>query len=485
MQKSSTIKPMPSIRLNAFSPLRFFSPDQLQDIHSGVLEILEDVGCELHHEQALGLLKDAGAYVDGKRVYLPSGMAEKALKSAPSRVLIYDHNGNPAMDLHGRNAYFGTGSDCIYLMDSFTGNRRKFTESDMIDAVRLADALPNIDFLMSMGMISEAKPEFQYQQQYANILKYSSKPQVIVAGDRKSLDDMVELAAAITAGGREELKRKPRFVLYDEPTSPLVHSFEAIDKLVYSAKNRIPVNYSPGMMAGATGPVTLAGAITLAAAEVIFGMTIHQLVNPGSPFVFGGGMSNIDMSSLQPSYASPEAMMTQAGLCELGRNLYNLPTWGFAGCCASKVADTQAINEAATYIFMAGLTGTNINHDLGYLEFGLTYSFDLLVMADESVSQLRRIMDGIPVNRDTQALDAIREVGPGGNFLACDHTLDHYRENWTPGVSDRNTFERWTELGAATMEQRCKDKIQKILSAPVTPQNTDRISAVLDKIMKE
>jgi len=475
---------MPNIGLNAFSPLQFFSPEQLRDIHSGMLNVLEEVGCELHHDRALGLLKEAGAHVDGKRVYLPAGMAEKALKSVPSRVILYDRNGSPAMDLHGRNAYFGTGSDCIYLRDSFTGGRRLFTETDQINAVRLADALPNIDFLMSMGLISEAKPEVQYQLQYANLLKYSSKPQVIVAGDRKSLDDMTELAAAVAPGGRAELKRKPRFLLYDEPISPLVHGFEAIDKLIYAAENRIPVNYSPGMMAGATGPITLAGAITLAAAEIVFGLTIHQLVNPGAPFVFGAGMSNLDMTSMQPSYASPEAMMTQAGICELGRNLYGLPTWGFAGCCASKVADTQAINEAATYIFMAGLTGTNVNHDLGYLEFGLTYSFDLLVMADESVGQLRRIFDGIPVNPETQALEAIREVGPGGNFLDCDHTLDHYRDNWFPGVSDRNTFERWTQLGSLTMEQRCKAKIQKILGESAKPQNASKIDAVLDKIMR-
>ena len=474
---------MPSTRLNAFSTMQYFSPEQLRDIHAGMLDILAEVGCELHHEGAAKLLRDAGAQVAGKRVYLPAGMIEKALKSAPSRIVLYDRNGSAAMDLHGRNSYFGTGSDCIYLRDSFTGERRLFTEQDQVNAVRLADALPNIDFIMSMGLISEAKPEVQYQLQYANMIKYSSKPQVIVAGDKQSLDDMTELAAAIAPGGREELKRKPRFLLYDEPISPLVHGFEAIDKLIYCAENRIPTNYSPGMMAGATGPVTPAGAITLAAAEIAFGLVIHQLAGPGAPFVFGAGMSNLDMGSMQPSYASPEAMMTQAGLCELGRNLYGLPTWGFAGCCASKLADTQAINEAATYIFMAGLTGTNVNHDLGYLEFGLTYSFDLLVMADESVGQLRRIFDGIPVNRETQALDAIGEAGPGGNFLDCDHTLDHYRENWFPGVSDRNTFERWAELGSLTMEQRCKAKIEKILGEPAKAQNEKKIAAVLDEIM--
>jgi trimethylamine--corrinoid protein Co-methyltransferase len=188
------------------------------------------------------------------------------------------------------------------------------------------------------------------------------------------------------------------------------------------------------------------------------------------------------MVSMQPTYASPEAMITQAGLCELGRNLYNLPTWGFAGCCASKVADTQAVNEAATYIFMAGLTGTNVNHDLGYMEFGLTFSFDLLVMTDETVGQLRRVMDGIPVTRETQALDAVREVGPGGSFLIAEHTLAHYQQNWIPGISDRNTFERWTKLGATTMEQRCKMKIKEILSQPPVPANEAAVNGVLKKI---
>jgi len=175
-------------------------------------------------------------------------------------------------------------------------------------------------------------------------------------------------------------------------------------------------------------------------------------------------------------------MMAQAGLCELGRNLYQLPTWGFAGCSASKCADTQAINEASTYIFMAGLTGSNLNHDLGYLDFGLTYSFDLLVMANESVGQLRRILEGIPLTRETMALDAIREVGPASHFLASEHTLDYFKENWFPGVTDRSTFERWAEQGATTMEDRCKAKIKAILSEPPLAANAQAIDAVLSRM---
>lgn len=473
---------MPSTSLQCYSPFEYFSPEELQTIHAGALEILEQVGADLHHETALTLLKEAGASIEDKRVYLSADMVESALSSAPSQIIIYDRDGNPALDLSERNAYFGTGSDCIFLVDSFSGKRRKFTEQDMVDAVRLCEALPYIDFVMSMGMIDSVKPKHQCQIQYANMLKYSKKPQVIIAINRPCLDDIVEIAAAGIDGGREELKQRPRFVLYTEPTSPLVHSYESIDKLLYAAENLVPTNYAPGMMAGATGPVTPSGAITLAAAECLFGLVLHQLAKPGAPFLFGAGMSNIDMQSMQPSYASPEAMMAQAGLCELGRNLYKLPTWGFAGCSASKCADTQAINEAASYIFMAGLTGSNLNHDLGYLEFGLTYSFDLLVMTNESVGQLRRIMDGIPLTRQSMALDAIGEVGPGGEFLSSKHTLEYFRANWAPDVTDRSTYDRWLELGSTTMEDRCKVKIRSILDEPLVAYNEQAINAVLNQI---
>ncbi|MCL1847978.1 MAG: trimethylamine methyltransferase family protein, partial [Coriobacteriia bacterium] len=131
---------------------------------------------------------------------------------------------------------------------------------------------------------------------------------------------------------------------------------------------------------------------------------------------------------------------------------------------------------------MAGLTGTNLNHDLGYLEFGLTFSFDLLVMTDESVGQLRRILDGFTLTREAMALDAIQEVGPGGEFLTCDHTLDHFRENWIPGISDRNTYEHWTQQGSTSMEDRCKAKIRGILNEPAEAYSAKLIDEVLARV---
>jgi len=444
--------------------LEYFTAEQMRDIHSATLDILQDCGTLIHHGPSLELLHNAGVYVkDDKHAYIPGGLVEWAVRSAPSRVTIYDRNGDPCMNLEGRNVYYGTGSDCPNLLDSFTEERREFLSKDLEDAVRLVDALPYIDFTMSMGLAPDIPSHLQYQNKYAIMVRNSTKPQVITAADKECLNDIIDIAAAVV-GGRQELQRKPIFVLYYEPTSPLVHINEAMEKLLFMAENRLPTNYSPGIMAGGTSPVTMAGAIAQANAEILAGLVLHQLKNPGAPFIFGAGMSNMDMQSMQPTYSSPEAMITQAGLCQIGRCLYDLPTWGFGGCSASKLVDEQAVNEASTYIMMAGWMGTNLVHDVGYLEFGLTYSFDLLVLCNEIIGQVRRMMEGIRVDKNHLAVDVIKRVGPGGHFLDDEHTYSHFRDNWQPDLTDRKTYESWQAEGATSMGQRAKEKIKHILA---------------------
>ena len=472
-------------RFNA-PPLAYLTEEQMRDIHSAALEILEDLGTIVHHEEAVDLLQQAGAYVENEnRVFIPAGLVAEALGSAPATINIYDRDGNPAMLLGGRRVYYGTGSDCPYLLDSFSGERRDFLAADVENAVRLVDALPYIDFTMSMGLAPDVPTDHQYQRKYAYMLRNTTKPQVITAADKKSLNDIADMAAAVR-GGRAELSRKPIFILYDEPTSPLVHTKEALEKLLFMAENRLPINYSPGIMAGATAPVTLAGAIAQAAAEILAGLVIHQLKMPGAPFVFGGGMSPMDMQSTQPTYSSPEAVVSQAGLCQLGRDLYELPTWGFGGCSASKLADEQGVYEAGMYILMAGMMGTNVVHDVGYLEFGKTYSFDLLVMCDEMIGYVRRMMEGIAVDKENLAVDAIKRVGIGGHFLADPHTLAHFRDNWQPGITDRRTYEDWQKKGATSMGQRAKEKVKAILDehtpAPITPEAETEIERILQNL---
>ena len=193
-------------------------------------------------------------------------------------------------------------------------------------------------------------------------------------------------------------------------------------------------------------------------------------------------MSPIDMSSMQPTYSAPEAMLSQAGLVELA-HYYNLPSWGFGGCSASKVADQQSVIEAAMYSMMSALMGCNIVHDVAYLEFGITNSFETLVMNNEIISQIKRLMGGITINREQLALDAIHRVGPGGNFLGDEHTFNHFRKNWKPDLTDRQTYESWVESGSKTMGDRAKEKINYILANhKPAPLSVDMI-AELDRLL--
>ncbi|MCG8338035.1 MAG: trimethylamine methyltransferase family protein [Proteobacteria bacterium] len=449
------------------SPLEYLSKTQVNQLHEASLSILQDVGCMIRHEKTLEMLKSKGCKTTSNGlVYIPAELVEWAIEQAPGKITIFDRIRNPALNLQGTNVYFGTGPDCKFVLDTESGDLLDFNLERMIQAVQLADSLPNIDFLMSMALTGELKSGTANLVKFGTMLQYSSKPIVTVLGANiKELEGMVE-AAALVAGDRGTLIKEPNFLLLVDPTSPLVHSAEAIEKLAYMATNRLPVIYAPGIMAGASSPITVAGAIAQANAEILAGLVIHQLYTPGAPFVFGGGMSPLDMKSGQPTYSAPEAMTAQAGLCQLGRSLYKLPTWGFGGCSASKLCDEQAVMEASNYLMMSSWMGTNLVHDVGYLEFGLTYSLELLTICDEIIGQIRHLMAGIAVNDDQLALDVIKQVGPSGNFLSEAHTAKHFKNNWQPDLVDRKSRKAWSKRGSSSLLERCRAKIHSIIQHP-------------------
>lgn len=466
----------------------FLSLAQMEEIHQSALEILQEVGSEVQHEGALEMLRNAGARVEGNRVYVTPGLVEWATKQAPSKILVYNREGELAMDLSGRNAHFGLGSDCPYIYDRSIKGRRRVTTEDVVNTIRLADALPDIDFIMSTGLLYDY-PGADYEHQYAIMLRNSVKPMIALAADLQGMKNITEMAIAIR-GSKEALVTKPLMVLYNEPTSPLTHTDTAIDKLIFCAQNQIPTNYAPAIMPGATGPITNAGAMIQGNAELLLGLVIHQLARPGAPFVFGGAMCNMDMASTQPTYSSPESIVCNVAYAQMGRIYYNLPTWGDGGVGGSAMLpDEQAMNEATQFTFMSGLGGTNIIHDLGYLDYGLTFCRELLVMQHEVVGQLRRIFDGIPFSEETKAMSVIKKVGPGGHFLGQKHTRNHYKEMWLPKLQNRLEYSPWQAQGGKTMCEKAGEMVDEIIATyeplPLAPEKDAAIQAILDRIDQE
>jgi len=460
------------------------SDSQIRDIHSAALEVLRRTGVRFQHAGALDMLKKAGAFIsDGDLVRFPSRLVEEALASAPGRVIMCDREGRPAMFLEGSQAYFGTGSDCLYLLDPETGKLRPFVEADLPQAYALCDALPNIHFTMSIGIPSDVDAALTYDVQMAHMLESTIKPIVFVTNDRHSCQRAIDMAAAV-AGGYEALRQQQHILLYSEPSSPLQQSGTAVDKLLMMADYGLPVVHSPGPQMGAVVPITLAGGLVLALAEILSSLVVHQLQRPGAPFVFGAGVHHMDMSSMQICYASPEFQLTKAAVAELGR-WYGLPTWGYAGCSDAKVLDEQAAVEATLSVIMAKLSGGNLIHDVGYMESGLTTSYEMIVLTDELVAMTDNLIKGIEVNDRTLMVDEIDKVGPGGSYLKSKTTRDHYREFWFPTLLDRGRRQKWLDEGGMSLNQRLNARVKKILAEhhpkPLDPEKKQAIQAILSK----
>jgi len=439
------------------------SESQMRDLHMAALEVLRRTGIRFFHPGAVDLLKEAGAFIsDGNLVKIPARMVEDAIASAPSRVIMCNRYGEPAVFLEDRTVNFGTGSDCINFLDYETGAHRKFVTQDIINGYRLCDALPNIDFVMSIGIPTDVESELAYDTQMALMLEHTTKPMVIVTDDLATCQRAIDMAAAV-AGGHEALRERQSILLYSEPSSPLQQSESAVDKLMLMAKYELPVVHSPAPLMGGTGPITMASGLAMSIAEIFSSLVVHQLTNPGAPYIFGAGLHHMDMKAAQICYASPEFQLTKSAIAQMGRR-YGIPTWGYAGCTDAKVFDEQASLESLLSVMMAKLSGANLIHDVGYMEGGLTCSFEMIVLTDELIALTDNLMKGIEINDDTLMLDEIHNVGPGGHFLSTEQTMNRFKDFWYPSLIDRSIRPTWLDEGATTLGQRLNSRVKEILA---------------------
>jgi trimethylamine--corrinoid protein Co-methyltransferase len=446
-----------------FKPkLSFLSAEDKAGIHRGVVEVLSEIGMKIMHDEARALLQNAGCRVlqDGM-VRIPAPLVEKAAKSAPENIAIYDREENHVMDLGGRRSYFGTGSDLIYSLGSEKMTRRQCVLDDVAQSARVSDALPNIDFIMSFAHPSDVPPERAYLLSFQAMANNSTKPIVCTAECRDDLFEMWQVAKIIR-GGEENLRAKPYFIHYAEPISPLKHPVDSLDKLIFCAEKGVPAIYSPAPIAGSTAPMTIAGHVVQGLAECFCGLVIQQLKAEGAPFLMGMGPAVLDMATGECSYNAPEYLMAYMAMVEMSR-YYNLPNWGYAGTSDSQIPDEQASFEAGLMTFMAALVGSNLNHDVGYLDFGRTGSLDMIVILDEIIDQVRRMQRGIPVDDDQIAVPVIRDAGPLGQFITHEHTVEHLRATqWRPKLFSRMGFENWEETGSQSLLQRAQQRLAEI-----------------------
>ncbi len=462
---------------------QLFDDVQLREIHHATLEVLRRTGVRVRHEVALELLREAGCAISsGDLVKFPAAVVEEALAWAPSRIVLCGRDGSPRVFLEGRRSFFGTGSDLPNILDLETGERRLSRLSDVADTARLADSLPNLDFVMSMALPSDVAAATSDRRSFLAMIENTSKPVVFTAWDETGLADIIAMAEVV-AGGPEALSLNPFLLAYLEPSSPLQHSETVLAKIMIMADKRLPFVYAPGPVEGASAPVTPAGSLVMANAEVLSGITIAQLRRRGTPIVYGSGSGPLDMRTTVATYSSPEFMLHCRAFSELGQRFYHLPTWGFSGCTDSKLPDVQAGADSALWILWTALSGNNLVHDIGYLESGMTCSYEMIVLCDEIIGFVRRLTGGVELSAETLALEAIDEVGPGGDYLIADHTLRHYKECWYPRVFDRLSHQSWATAGSPSIADRARAAAREAIASHVPkplPESTlEKLRAVV------
>ena len=439
---------------------RGLTDEQCRLIHCASLEILERTGVQVFYQPAIDLLKKAGCFVEGNRVRIPAHLIEWALRTAPSRIMMYDRSGKPVMPLGDRISTFGTGSDCLNISDHRTGEKRKALLQDVVDGIRVADAMPHIDFIMSMFLPSDAQAAADVRQMEV-MLNHSTKPICFVTYEWEGTAEIIEMLE-LAVGGAEQLRINPTAILYLNPTTAFRHNEEALRKLMYTAEKSLPVVYLPDVQRGFSCPITYAGGMACANAGQLLGLLLAQLVNEGAPIILNAATpSTIDMKTMVMPYVEPTGRSVSLEM----NFYYDLPAFSTGGCSDSKLLDEQAIMEATLSLYYATLRGGNMIHDLGYIESGLTGSLELVVICDEIISWLKASMQGLEINEETLALDVIHEHALSGDFLGTEHTVRHVREGWQPRLVDRNNYDQWANKGATSMGDRAGTKVEEILSS--------------------
>ena len=451
---------LPNIKL-----LQVLREDQIGRIHRASLQVLEEVGIGVPHQELLARCRDAGCMVDfdHQRVRFPVHLVEEALRRAPSRFTWYARNPKYNMDMGGDNVYFSPVITTIHVIEA-DGNRRPATLQDADDLTRLSDGLEYLDLAPCVVTPTDVLPHAMHAHMMRSMFTNASKSFKGRINDRTVAQDCIRMAEVV-AGGSEELRRRPLIIGLINTYSPLSHLTNQLDGMMEYVRAGLPVCVTPEVQAGLTGPVTLAGTLVQQNAEILGTFALIHLLSPGHPMMYGTVSSLFDMRKMMLAYACPEALLIQVASAQLAK-FYNLPCRGTGGVSDSNAVDLQSAYEGAMQTQVAALAGINyLHHGAGGLENSLAVSYEKLVAENEIIGEIRRMMRGIEVDETTLAVEVIEEVGPGGSFLETDHTIKRFRtEHFMPELAIRDKYETWKAAGGRTMLEAAGEKARKILA---------------------
>ena len=443
--------------------LQLLTQEEMDRIHAASLALLQDVGMAIMDAEALDILAGAGAKVDkaSRRVRFPADLVEGAIRKAPSEVTLYGRDlSRPAILLCQGNVYFSTSGYAVQLYNPGTRTRRLVTQQDLAWLTRLADGLDQVDIYALLATPCDAPPATNDRYQLAIALANSTRHIWNTAYGPEGVRDAVQMATVVR-GSREALRQYPLFTLDLTTLSPLQLDERQASTMVEGARQGLPIGISPGPIAGATGPVTLAGTLTQANAEALGAITLCEVVQPGVPVIYTQWTRSLDMASGGVTMGGPEFSLLRIATAEMA-GYYNLPSRGGGLMADAKAADAQMGAEKMLNCLMAALAGLNVVAGVGQADFINTVRPDLMLIDNEIIGVVKRMLRGIEVNGETMAAGIVKEVGPGGHYLTMDHTVDHFRQElWFPVLWDRRPWGPWEEAGAQDVAARAWEKVKQ------------------------
>ncbi|NLE44203.1 MAG: hypothetical protein GX620_05745 [Chloroflexi bacterium] len=446
--------------------LDLLSEGDVQRIHNAALSLLDNPGIFSESTLFLDIFEQGGARVDrdSRMIRVPADLVMAAVESAPRSFILHGRN-DPGMDLMiepGRS-YFGMGgtSEPSFFDYDHWGPRRP-TKDDMVASTRIGHAMPNIDFVQTLCMSADQPTDVIFFHDFDAIFRNTTKPTVINVLERPFTGRLLEIAAA-ASGGEGVLREQPSVLGIVTPVSPLKIAITN-EGIVDAVKAGVPILYSPGPLMGASGPATVAGTLALTFAEVLFGVVLVQLIEPGAKVVLKPDTDVFDMKTTQCTYGSPEQSLGKAAAAQMAR-FYDLPVYGLGGGVEAKAPDAEAASEAMMNMLLNALAGMSLSQSLGTLSFGLYGSQEMVVICDELVHMIRRVLTPVVVDDEALALDVIRDIGPGGSYLGHDHTVQHFRrELFFPNLFRRQTIQEWLDTGSRMIHEVAHERVLQILA---------------------
>jgi trimethylamine--corrinoid protein Co-methyltransferase len=444
--------------------LKFFDRTEVYDIHQTTVDVLESTGVAVRAAEGLTVLDKAGADVDykSKTARLPRYLVEEALKKASKGFTLYGRTRKHRVRLEGGRVYFTPSGQGMYVNDLETGQFRQSTLQDIEHFVRLTDALENMHIPSRMVCALDVQENIRHIAETAAELRNTEKPVLWGEVGRQNVLDGLEVIKAV-AGGDEEFRRRPLVAYSACPVSPLQHDTGNTEGLIECAKMGIPCNILSMPMAGATGPVTLAGNLVVANAEILSGITLLEMIHPRLPILYGGIPVTLDQRTGIPLHGAPENALMSAGTAALGQ-FYGLPSLARGLSTVAKIPGDQACLEKTLTTLMPLLAGVNVIFGAGLLEYANTFDFVQTVIDDEIASSLLRMVRRIRVDKETLAESVIEEVGIGGSYLGKKHTREFFaREHWIPKILERQTRKGWLDSGAKSLVNSAKERAKLII----------------------